>query len=251
MTEQELTKIKMVLDNIYFHLTKDDFPFSLNDLEYQKFLEVIEMFKTKEQKLSDDLNSKLNLLFKNRDWESIVELLSKLIKLHPNNVEYLYDRGVAYFRLFKKIEAIEDFTKVIELYPAGKKTSKAYRNRGISYKSIHDYVNVFLDLTKAIELDPSDFSIYYDRGNAHLDIADFNEGIEDLTKVIESNMVDTIYCNRSDCYWKRGKAYYELNKYDEALSDYTQAVELDPDGFCFLVNKIEELKEILKEKQNA
>jgi|GEM_PF-4153943 len=44
MTEQELTKIKMVLDNIYFHLTKDDFPFSLNDLEYQKFLEVVNIF---------------------------------------------------------------------------------------------------------------------------------------------------------------------------------------------------------------
>lgn len=39
MTEQEITKIKRVLDNIYFYLTKDEYPFSLNDLEYKNLIE--------------------------------------------------------------------------------------------------------------------------------------------------------------------------------------------------------------------
>jgi len=43
MTEQEIAKIKKVLDNIDFHLKKNEYPFSLNDSEYQRFLEAIKI----------------------------------------------------------------------------------------------------------------------------------------------------------------------------------------------------------------
>lgn len=45
MTEQEQVKTKRVLENIYFHLNNDEYPFSLNHSEYIGFIEVMNFFK--------------------------------------------------------------------------------------------------------------------------------------------------------------------------------------------------------------
>src|SRR5690606_7101097 len=55
-------------------------------------------------------------------------------------------------------EAIEDYTKVIQVDPSD---ARAYHDRGKAKYHIGDYHGAIEDYTKAIEIDPSD-AIYYD-----------------------------------------------------------------------------------------
>jgi len=44
MTKRDKNKIKKVLENIYLHLNKDEYPFVMNEDEYKNFLEVVNIF---------------------------------------------------------------------------------------------------------------------------------------------------------------------------------------------------------------
>ena len=46
----EVKKISCVLDNFYFYLTSNEYPFSLNEIEFKRFLEAKKIIEKKTQK---------------------------------------------------------------------------------------------------------------------------------------------------------------------------------------------------------
>jgi tetratricopeptide (TPR) repeat protein len=139
---------------------------------------------------------------------------------NPNNADFYYHRGRAYFERGLYNEAIECFTKAIELKPD---EAYFYGWRGIAYYEKGDYDKAIECFTEAIELEPDEADFYYWRGRSYYEKKRYDEAIEDFTEAIR------LEPNEAGFYWWRGRAYYEKADYGKAIEDFTKAIKLKPD----------------------
>lgn len=119
----------------------------------------------------------------------------------------------------RKQEALEAYTKAIELDPA---YPLAYNNRGILYSDSGDLQKALEDYNKAIELNPNYAYAYNNRGIVYKDLKDYKKALEDYDKAIE---LDADYAN---AYNNRGILYRDLGELEKALEDCTRAIQLNP-----------------------
>jgi tetratricopeptide (TPR) repeat protein len=128
--------------------------FSIHDLA-PKFIAIIEYARDGESK------------YGTKDYAGSAAAYSKALAIDPAP-EYYYGRGRAYTQLNRNVEAIADYTKVIQLEGsgsrAGKNLSVAYNNRGLLYGMTGKYTQAIADLTQAIKLRPDYASAYKIRG---------------------------------------------------------------------------------------
>ena len=87
----------------------------------------------------------------------------------PENL-ILYGRRLAY--LWRYHEAIEIYTKGIELHPD---YAMLFRHRGHRFISIRKFEKAVFDLTRASQLNDKDFDIWYHLGLAHYLRGEFDE----------------------------------------------------------------------------
>ena len=83
----------------------------------------------------------------------------------PKDAAGFNDRGNRYSRNGVYQQAIEDYSKAIEL---DQNFAEAYFNRGVSHYEEGQYQNAIDDLTLAIELNPLDDNYYGRRSLAYL-----------------------------------------------------------------------------------
>ncbi|HEX7414516.1 MAG TPA: tetratricopeptide repeat protein [Bacteroidia bacterium] len=114
-------------------------------------------------------------------------------------------------------EAIEDYTKAIELKP---KHADGYNGRGLTLSKIENYKAAIQDFNKVIELSPKDIKAYHDRGTAKAKLGDNKGAVQDFTKVIELDP------KHSDAYFDRGNAKAKLGDIKGSCLDWTKASEL-------------------------
>jgi len=144
-----------------------------------------------------------------------------------------YNRGKTYLDSGKYQQAIDEFTKVVELIPY---YANAYFTRGLAYYKLDKHLKAIEDYTKAIELNLDIRRIvednyphsqyadpYFARGLAYgYGKSGHLKAIEDYTKAIELNPK---YAN---AYLNRGAAYLISNEYQKAIDDFTKSIELVP-----------------------
>lgn len=175
-------------------------------------------------------------------------------KLEGHNAfEVYYKRGLAYSEFGMYKDALEDFNKVIELYP---QFNYGYFYRGSSYWQLGKYEQAIVDFTKAIELDAKDLHSYYNRGLCYKDEKEFNMAITDFSKVIQLdpnfdeaynqiamclyykgdwaaaersfNEYITKFSNYSHAYFNRGMFYAERKNNSKAIADFDYCLQLNP-----------------------
>lgn len=151
-----------------------------------------------------------------------LELMNEAVSSEPKNNRPYGMRGFVLMKMGKKSEAINDFSKAMELksdYAA------AYCYRGHVYGSLREYEKSVADLNKCISLDlkPNQASVaYHARGLSYEFLKKYDEAIRDFTKAISLNPK---YIN---AYGNRGLCYFRTNKFPEAVEDYNQVIALDP-----------------------
>ena len=118
------------------------------------------------------------------------------------NAEEYISRGTEALQRGQYSEAIEDFTKVIELKPGH---AEAYYDRGNAYGGQGEYDRAIQDLTKAIEL-KEDAEAYALRGGIYNIQGEYDRAIQDLTKAIQLKE------DYAEAYAFRGLAYCNKNK---------------------------------------
>ena len=89
----------------------------------------------------------------------------------PQDAQGFNARGNRYSRNSAYEQALEDYTRAVELDPG---FTEAYYNRGVSYYELGRYAEAIADLTHAIELNPLDDSAYGRRSLAYL----FSDALE-------------------------------------------------------------------------
>lgn len=89
----------------------------------------------------------------------------------PKDAQGFNARGNRYSRNGAYEQALQDYTKAIELDPG---FAEAYYNRGVSHYELGRYAEAIADFTRAIELNPQDDNAYGRRSLAYL----FNDQLE-------------------------------------------------------------------------
>jgi tetratricopeptide (TPR) repeat protein len=94
----------------------------------------------------------------------------------------LYNRGTRNARNGNLNQAIEDFTRAIEIKPDD---IMAYNNRGSAYAQQGDYIQAISDFTKAIGLNPNDPVAYHNRAVAYFGLKQYDKAWGDVNMVKE------------------------------------------------------------------
>jgi tetratricopeptide (TPR) repeat protein len=178
----------------------------------------------------------------------------------PESAAYCYsNRAEIYSEQEKFIEALNDYSKAIELDPDN---AERYNKRAQFFQNyMQDFNNAFLDFSKAIELDPKSTTFWYNRGTLSFsDMNDDKKAIEDFNQVLNIdpsdidaiNVIGLIYLEQGKtdlaiaqyekgielkesspesaayCYSNRAGIYAEQGKLEKALADYSSAIKIDP-----------------------
>lgn len=179
------------------------------------------------KKLSDILRKAMSLDRSER-FQSAQEMrdrLSRVFEYKENflgsgrNANFYFNRGLTAAQDGNHEQAIEDFTKSIELNP---NDSITLNNRGNIYLSIGELVKAIKDYDKAINLNPELSMGWMNRGSAYLYKKELNQAVQDYSKAIELDP-------NEDAAWKnRASAYISLGKLKQAFEDCQKALELNP-----------------------
>ena len=211
----------------------------------------------------DAINSLGLILKKDERFELAINQFEKgiaLEKTNPNSAAYCYsNRAEIYVQQGKLTEALQDYTKAIEL---DNKNGRKYYKRAIFYEEFkEDYIKALDDYSKAIELDPTDLDFLYRRANLfdeHLErrknaIEDYEtmlsidpediDAINSLGLILKKDERFELAINQFEkgialakknpisaafCVNNRAAIYAQQGKLEKALQDYTMAIELDP-----------------------
>jgi len=172
---------------------------------------------------SDLLFKGISLSNKGKYGEAI-NAFTKAIELNPDYVAAYCLRGITYSKSRKFQQAIEDLNKAIKLDP---NEFRAYLSRGIIYNDLDKHQQAIKDFTKCIELvdpgDPLASSAYGLRGGTYDALGFYQEAIKDCTRAIDLNPSDAWN------YYGRGRAYGHLGNYQQSISDLNKSIELNPD----------------------
>ena len=95
----------------------------------------------------------------------------------PENATAYYERGLEYIKRGDYRNAIEDFTRSLDMNP---KSAVTYYNRAAAYLSAGDYDRAIADCTKSIKIDPNLACGYNNRGLAYAAKKNCSRAITDL-----------------------------------------------------------------------
>lgn len=179
------------------------------------------------RKLSDVLQKAMSLDRSER-YQSAQEMrdrLSRVFEYKENflgsgrSANFYFNRGLTAAQNGNHEQAIEDFTKSIELNPNDAIT---LNNRGNIYLSIGELEKAIKDYDRAINLNPELSMGWMNRGSAYLYKKELNQAVQDYSKAIELDP-------NEDAAWKnRASAYISLGKLKQAFEDCQKALELNP-----------------------
>ncbi len=159
---------------------------------------------------------------KQGDVDGALEAFSVAIAANPDgaSVPYYY-RGLVYIDQGKVEEAIDDFTKAIEI---DKHFAQAYAARGTAYLMTSRPAKAAEDFDKAIQLDPKNATTYVNRARAYMGLQMLDEAEQDLNHAIELNP------KLLAAYFNRGVLYMLQQRTEEALKDFDTCVSLNPNA---------------------
>lgn len=150
-----------------------------------------------------------------------------------NDYKRYYDEGKKHYENKEYDEAIECFTKAIELK---QDDALAYWCRGLAYGKKREYDKAITDYSKAIDLKPDDAALYYNRGIAYKNKKEYHKAIAEYDKAIE------LRPDYASAYNNRGIVYKNKQENDKAIADYNKAIEIKPDYALAYLNKAYLLK---------
>ena len=97
----------------------------------------------------------------------------------PKDAKFYIDRGIAYGEKGQFDQAVDDFTKALEIAP---RSAEAYYNRAIAYMNKGRFDWAVDDFTKALEITPRSAEAYYNRGVSYYYKKEYDKSWRDIYK---------------------------------------------------------------------
>ena len=159
-------------------------------------------------------------LFKQGSYQQAIDKFTKLIELTPNNAEAYKNRGVSYMKIEKFDPAIKDFEKAKDIFP---KLKGLYSNLGVAWYYKKEYKKAIENYGIEIQITPENSVAYFNRALCLSKLDKNDEALEDLAKTLE--LKPDFYwaiCYKADLLAKTGKT-------KEAIKTYKKAIKKDSD----------------------
>ncbi|MBD3339160.1 MAG: tetratricopeptide repeat protein [Candidatus Lokiarchaeota archaeon] len=139
---------------------------------------------------------------------------TKAIELEPENPEYYFERGLRYIEAKELEKGFKDFSSVRKIDPK----SEYSKILDDVYQSMQ--IESVKRLTKEIEQNPSNASLYKERGDSYTDLKKHEEAIADYERALELKISD------NDIYFDLGNCYYEKGDFEQAYKNFEKDFEL-------------------------
>ncbi len=159
-------------------------------------------------------------LLKAEKYQQAVETFTKVIEILPNAADAYKNRGVAYMKQKRYDLAVADFLKTLEIQPELK---GIYSNMGVARYYQRDYAKAIENYNQELEKSPGSYFTYFNRAICWSELKQYDKSLADVNKTLE--IVPDLYpaiCMKGDLYVKMGQM-------DKAKQSYEQAIEVSPD----------------------
>jgi tetratricopeptide (TPR) repeat protein len=169
------------------------------------------------------------------NFESALNEYNTYIKVNDSDGLMLRERGACLYRLGRKVEAIQDFTKAINLplddaYNIDAKIF-AYTMRALAKEDLGDYYGALKDVDFALELGDKSNMPFIIRGNIMLKQKSYNSAIANFNIALEKDDKNT------DVLLKRAQAKLLNGEKKSACIDLSHLGELGVKEAYDLINK--------------
>ena len=159
--------------------------------------------------------------------------------------EELFQKGNALLEEGHLLEAIDIYAEVVD---ADSGHMNAYANRGLAYSYLEDYEQAIEDFTKALELDPKQENselptLFLNRGFAYSNSDQIEKAFEDYGQALRINS------EFAEAFCNRGMLNQKQDRMQRAISDYRMAVGCAPESEAGLL-ALRLLAELEEDEEN-
>ncbi len=156
--------------------------------------------------------------FNQGNYENAIEAYTGYLKLHPNNIKSLYNRGRAYEELGNYEMALADFNKVLENDPNHVQARLSIANNLYRNKLFMDVIYL---CDNVLEDHRENADALLLRGRSHQKTGHINQAMDDYNAAIAVND------DMGEAYFYRGLLKIFLGRTQSACSDFKIAESLD------------------------
>ncbi len=153
--------------------------------------------------------------FKQGQYQNAIDAFSKLIEIAPDHADAYKNRGVSYMKQKKYDPAIEDFLKAKELFPELK---GLYSNLGVAYYYKKDYEKAIKSYDIELEMAPENYVAYFNRALCLAELGKNHKALDDLEKTL--NLKPDFYwaiCYKADLLAENGDDLKAIKAYEAAI----------------------------------
>ena len=146
------------------------------------------------------------------------------------------NRGLAYLRRGDYLQAIEDFSRALEL--PGMPRFKVQNNRGIAHAALNNTAAAMQDYSAAIHAMPMYATAYHNRARLHAAMGDPASAFSDFERA------QRYAPEQPDTYLDRGNLLATLNRHAEAIDDFSRALHVAPENADACYNRANSLSQL-------
>jgi protein O-mannosyl-transferase len=162
-------------------------------------------------------------------WYDSMTLSNHALNVTRDNYYMYHNRGHALERLGKYTQAIENYTRAVNINP---RYAEAFNNRGASYGYLGDHVKAIEDYDRAIQINPEHANAYFNRGVDYAELGNHTRAVQDFERAIQ---IDPEY---ADAYYFRGMVHASMGNEDRAVEDWKKAARLGSKDAGRLLNSL-------------
>jgi len=149
-----------------------------------------------------------------------IQAFSKVIQLKPDYIEAYYNRGVVLQELGQLSKAVDSYNKAIQLKPD---YVQAYNNSGLALQELGQLDKALKSCEQAIQLKPDYAQAYNNRGVVLQELEQLDKALNSYEQAIQ------LKPDFAEAYNNRGNTLKEIGQVDEAIDSYDKAIEFKPD----------------------
>lgn len=167
-------------------------------------------------------------LFKQKDYQGTITIMSRVIKKSPYYFEAYTYRARAYAKINKIDSAQYDFSTALEKKPG---YLPAIFYRAVMQFDLGHYEQSIVGFNQILASKPRFIKALIYRARALEQMGKEDEAIADFTKAINMKL------KNSEVFYRRGLLYEKKRMYKSALWDYNEALKIAPKDVEYLIHR--------------
>ena len=177
---------------------------------------------------AEDYMGQASMAARSGKYDDALKFYDEALKVQPNNLKALFNKGVMLHMIGKPGEAIQYYDKYLEINPYD---PEAWSNKGMALRRMGNVQDAIKAYEKGIDLNPDDATLWSNKGIALRSLGNVREAIECYDRAIQLNP------NDAGIWSNKGVALQSTGKFHEAIECYDRALSLDPNRRVPLQNR--------------